>query len=92
MIVLLSLYCTPAGASDLVADTFTLTPPKIEEYFGMSRGHIHHVQNTLGFSERFPYATPIQVRSAGRMPLPRRAPAVQLWQARRAWRVLHAAA
>lgn len=48
------------GASSLVADTFTLTPPKIQQHFGISRGHIHHVDNSLGFDQRFPYATPIQ--------------------------------
>jgi hypothetical protein len=45
-----------------VADTLTLTPPKIESYFGISRGHIHHIDNALGFDQRFPYATPVQVR------------------------------
>lgn len=48
------------GTSDLVVETFTLTPPKIEKHFGISRGHIHHVNNTLGFSDRLPYETPVQ--------------------------------
>jgi phytoene dehydrogenase-like protein len=48
------------GTSDLVVDTFPLTPPKIEQYFGISRGHIHHVDNSFGFADRLPYATPIQ--------------------------------
>eukprot|EP00878_Enallax_costatus_P028616 GHUV01030919.1.p1 GENE.GHUV01030919.1~~GHUV01030919.1.p1 ORF type:complete len:204 (+),score=46.10 GHUV01030919.1:431-1042(+) len=48
------------GTSSLVADTVTLTPPKIESYFGISRGHIHHIDNSLGFDQRFPYRTPIQ--------------------------------
>ncbi|HEY4015651.1 MAG TPA: NAD(P)/FAD-dependent oxidoreductase [Polyangiaceae bacterium] len=47
------------GTSGLVADTFTLTPPKIERHFGISRGHIHHVDNGFGFADRLPYATPI---------------------------------
>jgi phytoene dehydrogenase-like protein len=47
------------GTSELVVDTFTLTPPKIERHFGISRGHIHHVDNTLGFDQRMPYSTPI---------------------------------
>jgi phytoene dehydrogenase-like protein len=47
------------GTSALVADTFTLTPPKIEQYFGITRGHIHHVDNSFGFADRLPYATPI---------------------------------
>jgi len=47
------------GTSALVADTFALTPPKIEKHFGISRGHIHHVDNSFGFADRLPYATPI---------------------------------
>ncbi len=47
------------GTSDLVVDTFPLHPQKIESHFGISRGHIHHVDNAFGFSDRLPYATPI---------------------------------
>jgi len=47
------------GTSDRVVDTFALTPPKIERHFGITRGHIHHVDNGFGFAERLPYATPI---------------------------------
>jgi phytoene dehydrogenase-like protein len=47
------------GTSALVADTFPLTPPKIEKHFGISRGHIHHVDNSFGFADRLPYATPL---------------------------------
>ena len=47
------------GTSDLVVDTFTLHPKKIEEHFGITRGHIHHVDNGWGFSDRLPYNTPI---------------------------------
>ena len=47
------------GTSELVVDSFTLTPPKIERHFGISRGHIHHVDNTIGFDQRMPYATPV---------------------------------
>jgi phytoene dehydrogenase-like protein len=48
------------GTSDLVQETFTLTPPKIEQYFGITHGHIHHVDNKLGFTDRLPYETPVQ--------------------------------
>jgi phytoene dehydrogenase-like protein len=48
------------GTSDLVADVFALPPPKIEQHFGISRGHIHHVDNTFGFSDRLPCSTPVQ--------------------------------
>jgi len=46
------------GTSDLVVDTFTLTPPGIEKHFGITRGHIHHVDNGFGFADRLPYRTP----------------------------------
>ena len=47
------------GTSDLVVDVFALHPKKIEEHFGITRGHIHHVDNGWGFSDRLPYATPV---------------------------------
>jgi phytoene dehydrogenase-like protein len=47
------------GTSDLVADTFALAPPDIERHFGMTRGHIHHVDNAVSFADRMPYATGI---------------------------------
>ncbi|HEX2569888.1 MAG TPA: NAD(P)/FAD-dependent oxidoreductase [Polyangia bacterium] len=47
------------GTSDLVVDTFPLPPPKIEQHFGITGGHIHHVDNSFGFADRLPYATPI---------------------------------
>jgi phytoene dehydrogenase-like protein len=48
------------GFTDSVVDVFALTPPKIEKHFGISYGHIHHVDNTYGFDKRMPYATPLQ--------------------------------
>ena len=45
--------------SDSVVDALTLTPKKIEQRFGMTYGHIHHVDNTFGFDQRMPYATPV---------------------------------
>ncbi len=47
------------GTSDRVVDTFALNPRTIESHFGISRGHIHHVDNSFGFDERLPYRTPI---------------------------------
>ncbi|MEZ4450594.1 MAG: NAD(P)/FAD-dependent oxidoreductase [Nannocystaceae bacterium] len=47
------------GTSDLVVDHFALHPAKIESHFGITRGHIHHVDNTFGFVDRLPYRTPI---------------------------------
>ena len=47
-----------AETSDLVVDTFSLHPRKIESHF-ITGGHIHHVDNTFGFSDRLPYAQPV---------------------------------
>jgi len=47
------------GTSDLVADTFALAPPDIERHFGMTRGHIHHVDNAVSFADRMPYSVGI---------------------------------
>jgi phytoene dehydrogenase-like protein len=47
------------GTSDLVADTFPLTPPGIEKHFGIQHGHIHHVDNGFALDQRMPYATGI---------------------------------
>ncbi len=47
------------GFRDSVVDVFTLTPKKIEQHFGMSYGHIHHVDNSFGFDRRMPYVLPI---------------------------------
>jgi phytoene dehydrogenase-like protein len=45
------------GTSDLVADTFALWPSGIERHFGITGGHIHHVDNAVAFADRMPYAT-----------------------------------
>lgn len=47
------------GTSDLVQEVFALHPQKIEQHFGLTRGHIHHVDNSFGFADRLPYSTPI---------------------------------
>jgi phytoene dehydrogenase-like protein len=44
------------GTSDLVADYFALPPPGIEAHFGITGGHIHHVDNGFAFADRMPYA------------------------------------
>lgn len=48
------------GTSSLVEDVFTLTPPKIEEHFGITAGHIHHLDNRFGFADRLPYHLGLQ--------------------------------
>jgi phytoene dehydrogenase-like protein len=53
------------GTSDLVADMMPLTPPGIEKHFGITGGHIHHVDNTVAFNERMPYFTGLDGLYAG---------------------------
>jgi len=48
------------GTRARVVDMFALPPPKIEQHFGITRGHIHHVDNKLAFDQRHPYAYPLQ--------------------------------
>jgi phytoene dehydrogenase-like protein len=53
------------GTSALVADMMPLTPPGIERHFGITGGHIHHVDNTVAFDSRMPYATGLDGLYAG---------------------------
>jgi phytoene dehydrogenase-like protein len=53
------------GTSELVADTMPLTPPGIEKHFGITGGHIHHVDNTVAFDQRMPYSTGLDGLYAG---------------------------
>jgi len=47
------------GTSALVQDWQILHPQKSEQYFGISHGHIHHIDNSFGFADRLPHRTPI---------------------------------
>ena len=47
------------GTSELVVDRMALHPQRIERHFGMTLGHIHHIDNTFGFDDRFPHRTPL---------------------------------
>ncbi|MGQ0464570.1 MAG: phytoene desaturase family protein [Sporichthyaceae bacterium] len=53
------------GTSAGVVDTFPLPPPGIASHFGISGGHIHHVDNTVAFDARMPYATGVPGLYAG---------------------------
>lgn len=53
------------GTSDLVADVLALAPPGIEQRFGITGGHIHHVDNTVSFTDRMPYVTGVDGLYAG---------------------------
>jgi phytoene dehydrogenase-like protein len=47
------------GTSSLVVDRFALHPQAIERHFGIRYGHIHHIDNSFGFADRFPHSLPI---------------------------------
>lgn len=47
------------GTSALVVDRMPLHPGRIASHFGMTSGHIHHIDNSFGFKDRFPHRTPI---------------------------------
>jgi phytoene dehydrogenase-like protein len=47
------------GTSNLIIDTLPLSPMGIEKRFGITGGHIFHVDHRFGFGERLPYRTPI---------------------------------
>jgi phytoene dehydrogenase-like protein len=48
------------NTSDLVVDTFALSPVGIERHFGITHGHIFHIDHRWAFVDRLPYETPIQ--------------------------------
>jgi len=43
------------GTSARVVDMLPLAPPRIESRFGITRGHIQHVDNTFACTDRFPH-------------------------------------
>jgi phytoene dehydrogenase-like protein len=53
------------GTADLIADALPLAPPGIEAHFGITGGHIQHVDNTVWFTDRMPYATGLDGLYAG---------------------------
>jgi phytoene dehydrogenase-like protein len=48
------------GFTASVVEYSSLNPQRIEEVFGISYGHIHHIDNAFGFDQRMPYKTPIE--------------------------------
>lgn len=47
------------GARASVVDTVLLHPKKLETHFGVTRGHLNHVDDTVLFGDRLPPTTPI---------------------------------
>lgn len=58
------------GLRSLVVDAVPYPPPAIESKFGISGGHIHHLQNTFNFGSRVPIriASNLFFASAGAHP------------------------
>ena len=53
------------GLGSLVVDVQALTPPEIEEHFGITHGNIDHVDNAVAFADRVPYRTGVDGVYAG---------------------------
>jgi phytoene dehydrogenase-like protein len=53
------------GTSSLVDDVFALGPLDIERHFGITGGHIHHLDNGIAFADRMPYRTGVPGLYAG---------------------------
>jgi phytoene dehydrogenase-like protein len=57
--VLAVLDAFAPGTSETVVDATVLHPKKLETHFGVTRGHVHHVDDTIVFGDRLPYMMPI---------------------------------
>jgi phytoene dehydrogenase-like protein len=53
------------GTRDLLVDVHTLAPPGIREHFGITSANIMHVDNSIAFADRMPYATGVDGVYAG---------------------------
>jgi phytoene dehydrogenase-like protein len=60
---LVALYAP--DVRDLLVDVHALAPPGIEEHFGITGGNIMHVDNSISFTDRMPYATGVDGVYAG---------------------------
>ena len=49
----------PAASDRVLERLMQLHPKKIEEHFGITRGHIHHVDNGFALDQRAPYTLPV---------------------------------
>ncbi len=53
------------GTRDLVVDAHALAPPDISDHFGITGANIFHVNNSVSFTDRMPYATGVPGVYAG---------------------------
>jgi phytoene dehydrogenase-like protein len=60
---LVELYAP--GTRDLLVDVHALAPPGIRDHFGITSANIMHVDNSISFTDRMPYATGVDGVYAG---------------------------
>jgi phytoene dehydrogenase-like protein len=66
-VMLDTLEAFAPGARELVVDAVLYHPKKLESHFGVTRGHLAHVDDTVLFGDRLPVTTPIHgLYSCGR--------------------------
>lgn len=53
------------GTRDLLVDVYALAPPGIRDHFGITSANIMHVDNSIAFADRMPYATGVDGVYAG---------------------------
>jgi phytoene dehydrogenase-like protein len=53
------------GTRDLLVDVHALAPPGIRDHFGITSANIMHVDNSISFADRMPYATGVDGVYAG---------------------------
>ena len=53
------------GTRELLVDVHALAPPGIREHFGITSANIMHVDNSIAFADRMPYATGVDGVYAG---------------------------
>jgi phytoene dehydrogenase-like protein len=53
------------GTREMLVDVNLLTPPDIADHFGITGGNIFHVNNSVSFTDRMPYATGVPGVYAG---------------------------
>jgi phytoene dehydrogenase-like protein len=53
------------GTRDLLVDVHALAPPGIREHFGITSANIMHVDNSISFADRMPYAVGVDGVYAG---------------------------
>ncbi|HVQ93460.1 MAG TPA: NAD(P)/FAD-dependent oxidoreductase [Mycobacteriales bacterium] len=53
------------GTREILVDVHALTPPEIRDHFGITSANIFHVDNSISFTDRMPYAVGVPGVYAG---------------------------